>query len=286
MKAYFKPLMLTLALVVLPFCLSAQAFPGSPQSKDFKKTVELDSGGSLTVSTDKGSVRLSSWNQNQVEIVARIDPPEEVSQDYGRRAVEGVVIEVIGGGRSVTVRSNFEGVPYRDDFGSRSRTLPNIHYEIRAPRSLKLNVELDRSKAELNGFEGSISLHTDRTHVTASDLAGDIRVQMDRGQLTLAKIRGSINVDTDRTDIDMQGARFDGDSRFDMDRGELDIKLSENQGLLVETDVSRRGDFSTDLQINIRNMRGKNFEGTINGGGPRLLFRTDRGRIRLRREAN
>jgi DUF4097 and DUF4098 domain-containing protein YvlB len=278
MKAYFKPLMLTLAIVVLPFCLSSRAFSGSPQSKDFKKTVELESGGSLTLSTDKGSVRLSSWSQNQVEVVARIDPPEEASQDYARRAVEGVVIEVTGGGNSVTVRSNFE------DFGSRSRSLPNIHYEIRAPRSLKLNVDIDRSKMELNGFEGSVSLHTDRTPVTASDLAGDIRVQMDRGQLTLAKIRGSINIDTDRTDIDLQGVRFDGDSRFDMDRGELDIKLSENQGLAIETDISRRGDFSTDLQVNVKNMRGKNFDGTINGGGPRLVFRTDRGRIRLRRE--
>jgi hypothetical protein len=284
MKAHFKPLMLTLAMVVLPLCPSAGAFTGAPQSKDFKKTVELEPGGSLALSTDKGSVRLSSWSQNQVEVVARIDPPEETTQDYARRAVEGVVIEVIGGGHSVTVRSNFDGIPYRDDFGSRSRTLPNIHYEIRAPRSIKLNVEIDRSKMELNGFEGSISLNTDRTPVTASDLTGDIRVQMDRGQLTLAKIKGSINADTDRSDIDLQGVRFDGDSRFDMDRGELDIKLSENQGLSVETDISRRGDFTTDLQINIRNMRGKNFDGTINGGGPRLVFRTDRGRIRLRRE--
>ncbi len=278
MKPYFK-LILTLATIVLPFCLTAAA-----QSKDFKKTVELEQGGSLALSTDKGSVRLSSWNQNQVEIVARIDPPDEVSQDYGRRAVEGVVIEVLGGGRSLTVRSNFEGVPYREDFGSRSKTLPNIHYEIRAPRSLKLNVNIDRSKIDLNGFEGSIDINSDRTPVTATDIAGDIRLRMDRGELTLSKVRGAFNVDADRTDMNLQGVRFDGDSRFDMDRGELDIRLADNQGLAIQTDLSRRGDFTTDLQISMQSMRGKNFDGTINGGGPRVVFRTDRGRIRLRRE--
>src|SRR5688500_7057871 len=110
MKPYLKSL-LTLATLVLTFCLTATA-----QSKDFKKTVDLEAGGSLTLSTDKGSVRLSSWSQNQVEIVARIDPPEDVSQDYGRRAVEGAIIEVLGGGRLLSIRSNFEGVPYRDDF--------------------------------------------------------------------------------------------------------------------------------------------------------------------------
>jgi hypothetical protein len=107
---------------------------------------------------------------------------------------------------------------------------------------------------------------------------------MDRGELTLSKIRGALNVDTDRTDINLQGVRFEGDSRFDMDRGELDIKLAESQGLSIQTDLSRRGDFTTDLQISMQNMRGKNFDGTINGGGPRVVFRTDRGRIRLRRE--
>ena len=278
MKPYFK-LLLTLATVLLPYCLTASA-----QSKDFKKTVEFEQGGSLMLSTDKGSVKLSSWNQNQVEIVARIDPPEEVSQDYARRAVEGAVVEVLGGGRSLTIRSNFEGVPYRDDYGSRSRNLPNIHYEIRAPRSLKLTVEIDRSRIDLNGFEGSIDIHSDRTPVTATDLAGDIRLRMDRGELTLSKVRGALNVDTDRTDMNLQGVRFEGDSRFDMDRGELDIRLAESQGLSIQTDLSRRGDFSTDLEISKQSVRGNNFDGTINGGGPRLVFRTDRGRIRLRRE--
>jgi hypothetical protein len=283
MKACFKSI-ITLAVIALSVGLTAAARPGTPQSKDFKKTVELESGGSLTFSTDKGSVKISSWSQNQVEVVARIDPPEEVSEDYGRRAVEGAQVEVLGGGRSVTIRSNFEGVPYKDDFGSRSRALPNIHYEIRAPRNIKLNVETDRSRAEINGFEGNISFNTDRTPVTATDLAGEIRIHMDRGELTLSKVRGAINVDTDRSDINLQGVRFEGDSRFDLDRGELDIRLADTQGLSLQTDISRRGDFSTDLQISMQNMRGKNFDGTINGGGPRLVFRTDRGRIRLRRE--
>jgi len=65
MKAYSKSTF-TFALVVLSFCLTGAARPGTPQSKDFKKTVELESGGSLTFSTDLGSVKISSWSQNQV----------------------------------------------------------------------------------------------------------------------------------------------------------------------------------------------------------------------------
>ncbi len=43
------------------------------QSKTFNRTVDFTAGGDLRVSTDVGSVRLTSWERNQVEVVARIE---------------------------------------------------------------------------------------------------------------------------------------------------------------------------------------------------------------------
>src|SRR5215210_1185764 len=100
--------------------------PAPPyQGKEFKRTVEFEQGGDFTLKTDKGSVVLLSWDQNRVEIQAKIDPPREVSADYGRRAVEGAQIDVAGGGRSLSVRSNFDGVPYKEGFDKGSKTLPD-----------------------------------------------------------------------------------------------------------------------------------------------------------------
>src|SRR4029434_887896 len=84
------------------------------QGREFRKTVEFVPGSELRFNTDKGSARLTSWDQSRVEIYARIEPPEQVDADYGRRAVEAARIEVFGDASSLTIRSNFEDVPYKD----------------------------------------------------------------------------------------------------------------------------------------------------------------------------
>jgi hypothetical protein len=256
----------------------------APQSKEFKKTVELEAGGDFTLKTDKGSVHVTSWDQNQVEIVARIDAPKDVDEDYGRRAVEGARIDVTGGGRSLSVRSDFDGVPYRDSFASRSKNLPDIHYEIRAPRSLNLSLDVDRSKVEVQGFKGKIRIETDRTPVTANDLTGEIHIRMDRGEARLSNLRGSLNVETDRTNSKLRAVHIDGDSQVEIDRGEFELALSQSQGLTVSANKSRRTNFESDFGLTTKTFNENSIEGTINGGGPRLSIRADRGRISLKRE--
>src|ERR1051325_1884885 len=179
-----------LALTLLPQVMgktSAGAPPDAPvQGKEFRKTVELENGGDFALTTDKGSDHLTSWNNSQVEIYARIDPPEEVDAEYGRQSVEGARIDVTGGGRSVTVKSNFDGGPHQDDSAfNHSKSLPNIHYEIRAPRNLNLRLTVDRSKLDAQGFNGKMRLDLDRSPLTASDLEGDIDIHIDRGTVNL-----------------------------------------------------------------------------------------------------
>ena len=98
------------------------------------------------------------------------------------------------------MRSDFDGVPSIEGFLNQSKRPPDIHYEIRAPRSLNINIEADRCKVELQGFKGKTRLNTDRTPVQASDLEGELRVNMDRGRATFSNLRGRFDIEADRTD--------------------------------------------------------------------------------------
>ena len=71
------------------------------------------------------------------------------------------------------------------------------------------------------------------------------------------------------------------DVDLDIDRGDLVIELAETQPLTIAADMSRRGDFSSDLPVTMQRT-GRNFLGTINGGGPELRIEADRSDIRLR----
>jgi hypothetical protein len=269
--------------VLALFVVVAASAAALAQSKDFSRSLDFQAGGDLSVKTDKGSLRLSSWDRNQVEIKARIEAPENVSEDYARRAIEAVRIEVTGDGRSLAIRSVFDDVPYLDS-SSRSRCLPHIHYEIRAPRRLNLSVDIDRSKLEITSFEGNVRLNTDRTPVSATDLTGELHLQMDRGDLIVSRFRGALDIETDRTGIDMRGVDINGDSRLEVERGEVALRLGESQRLSLAVDMNRRDSFQSDFGIDMRSMRGKSFEGTINGGGPRLTIRGERSTVRLKRD--
>ena len=126
--------------------------------------------------------------------------------DYARRAVDGTTVEVDGCGRSVRIRTGYDGV-FRQGVFAGWRNVPRVHYEIRAPRQL---------------------------------------------------------------DVDL-----------DIDRGDLVIELAETQPLTIAADMSRRGDFSSDLPVTMQRT-GRNFLGTGNGGGPELRIEADRSDIRLR----
>jgi hypothetical protein len=274
---------LFLIVLLASFVIAPLKFAAGAQNREFRKTVEFVPGGDLRFNTDKGSVRLTAWDQSRVEIYARIEAPEDVDADYGRRAVEAARIEVSGDARSLTIRSNFDDVPYKDGEG-RSRSLPDIHYEIRAPRNLNLNLGADRCKVEAQGFAGRIRIDTDRTPVTANDLSGEIQIRMDRGKVTVTRFQGRLDLHTDRTDSQLQAVRIDGDSRLNIGRGECEMRIPDSQGLTLNSRLGRRERLFNDFGLTVNSFNDRNnIEGVINGGGPRLTIEGDRGVIRLKR---
>ena len=256
----------------------------SAQSRVFDQTVPLASAGRLAVESNKGSLQLTGWDRDEVEIHVRIEPPENVSADYARRAVEATHIEVSGGGQSVRIEPDYSDVPYREDrWNDNSRSIPFVHFEISAPRQIRLVVESDRGLATIRGFEGDLDIEVDRGDANLSDLNGRITVDIDRGDHSrFSDISGSLDLEFDRTDVTMRNVTIDGDSLIEIDRGEIEIALPADQALTIVTDLSRRAEFDSDFPVTMESMDGRDFRGTINGGGPELSIKSDRGRVRLR----
>lgn len=255
------------------------------QTKSFNRTVDFTPGGDLRVNTDVGTVKITSWDRNQVEVIARIEGRnnERVSADYMRRAVEATEIEMIGSGNNLTVKANYENVPYESKWGGKNRVIPRIEWEIRAPRRANIDLDTDRSEADVRGFEGRHSLKTDRTPLRVEDMAGDIRLDIDRGNTTrLSSIRGSLQIEADRTDLTFDRLQLTGDSRVQMDRGKLEMRMAGSQGLNVSMNKERRSSFQSDFPITTNGFSDDKIEGAINGGGPRLTLHTDRTQVYLK----
>jgi hypothetical protein len=216
-----------------------------------------------------------------VEIRARIEADPRASADYGQRSVDATSVEVTTSGGQVAIRSNYDDVP--NEGWSESRRLPNIHYEIQAPRRLNLRLDLDRSNTRLAVFEGRIEIDIDRSVLDASDLSGEVRATIDRGgDSRLVRVGGAVTIDSDRTNLVVDLARLESPSSIEIDRGDADVTLAAGLGLTLETRLTRRANFQTSLPITVQEWDGRGPSGAINGGGPRFAIEADRGRVRLR----
>lgn len=263
------------------------------QSREFNQTRALEAGGTLVFDTDKGSVKLTGWERPEVAVYARIEAPEnlkiDADADYARRIVETARIDIRGDARSLFIRSNFDDVPTKTErFGGWSRSTPNIHYEIKAPRALNLRLNADRSRVSVEGFNGRLALETDRTPVTARALTGDVQIKVDRGNVQLDNVRGSLALNTDRTDTNANDLALERDSRLNVSRGEAQLRIPAEHPLSVNARISRREIFESDFGITTNNFRSDRderlIEGVINGGGPRLTVEGDRSRVYLRKK--
>jgi len=273
------PLVLT-ALVALPAALAAQ-------TRTFDRALDLDAGARLTLISEKGSVTLTSWDQERIEIHARIEAPSGVASDYAREAVDATEIEVTGDRRSLRIAPDYDKVPSeRRWLGGESRTVPEVHFEIKAPRRLDLRLDVDRSETRLSGFEGRIDIVSDRGDIDASDLAGSLRLEVDRGdRVRFTGVSGSFDIEADRSDVRVAVAKLDDDSRVEIDRGEIELGVAAAQGLDLRADIERRADFDSDFPVTMRGSSDGRFEAAINGGGPRLTIHSERAPVRLRKAA-
>lgn len=290
------------------------------QSKEFRQDVEFQHGGSLTLNAGRGSVNLSSWGETQIRINALIESPKGVDPDYARKIVEAARVGLEGGPRSLTIRSVYDDVPFREEGGgSGTRILPHIHYRIQAPSKLNLHVNASRTRIDISGFEGRISVQDRRGDYQIRNLHGHIRLQVSRGKLIandlngsvnitgkrssisakgisgpvnldvsrgkagLSGIRGSLNAKSNRAKLKVSEIQIDGDSRVENYRGTIQITIPDSLGLSIRTDVGRRGQLNSDFEITMSEITGRDFVGSLNGGGHELFLKTDRGTIFLKR---
>jgi hypothetical protein len=264
--------------------LLAIAVPAAAQSKQFDKTVPLAAGGYLSLHATRGSVKLTSWDRNEVTIHARIEAAPRVSADYARQSVDATSVDVTTGARDVRIRSNYDKVPRTHEswFGGGWQDVPEIHYEIRAPRKLEVRLDVDRSDTTLSGFEGRVDVVSDRSELDFRDLLGRVTVDADRGgHSRLENIQGSVELEADRTDVSINFTKLDARSSVEIDRGDVRIAVPPVQGLTVDADLTRRSGFDSDLALRKRHGDERRFTADVNGGGPTLSLESDRGRVHL-----
>lgn len=251
------------------FALSLLALAAPLSAQETRFTKEMSNGSRLVIENINGEVRATQGSGRTAEIIIT----KTVKRGDGD-LVKAIMEESNGEVRVCTIylnrdrnRSTCKNSNNNDDtWRGRDRLEVSMHYEVRVPVGVRLNVETVNGGVVITGVEGEVRAETvngsvefDGANATSlSTVNGQIRASFTRANWT-----GTLNVETVN--------------------GGVDLTFPANFSADISGETVNGG-VNTAFPITIEGKWGpKSFRGTIGGGGRTLKIETVNGGITLRK---
>lgn len=239
------------------FIATAAGLLSAADSKDIHRTFPLDSRGHVTIDTYKGSIRVSTWDRNEVDVAVRIEEDGDVFAQPIKRAD----VRFDASPSDVRITSDSQWSFFLDGVA------PLYQYTIRMPRTASLRIKDYKSESDV------------------SNLAAELQYDSYKGSLALQNHAGGLTVNTYKGDIRAEFAAVTAPIRIDTYKGNVDLRMPRDSRFDLKTDLGRRGgDPDNDFARYVRtsSWRDRVHRSQVNGGGPEVRVRSYKGEFRLR----
>jgi len=253
-------------------CVIAIPFVFSQETREIEKSVALKADGRLVIDTYKGTVTITTWDKAEVEIHARIESDDQFWDDRSGDDVRDTEVRISGSGNEVRIKSDYDRLRnHRDGFFGIFETggsMPFVHYTIKMPKTAELRIKDYKSKTSI------------------SDLRADVEINTYKGEVEITNLTGSVDLETYKGEVDVRFSKLAKGSRFETYKGNISIMLPKQTGFDLESDFGRKTDFDSDFNVSKRyrdkKKREADYYGSVNGGGPRLQLKSEKGSFRIR----
>lgn len=234
------------ALLLLTVSASAQV------TADFHRTVPLSSNGRVSLGNINGSVTITGWERNEVQIDA-------VKKARDQQRLDAMTIEVDASANSVRIKTKFPE-------GHTNNNPGGVTYELHVPRTANLD--------SINLVNGSL----DVSHVT-----GDLKAELVNGKLNAHDLAGRAQLSSVNGSINAYYGSLDN---------VREIQLKSVNGSIVlglpaspNADVSAstvNGGITTDFPLQVQGkFMGKHLDGKLGNGGTRVELSNVNGGIKI-----
>jgi DUF4097 and DUF4098 domain-containing protein YvlB len=276
-------------------------------SQDFHYSYPLQPGGRLSVENFNGSIDISGWDENTVEIsgtkYARTPELRDSLKIEVQHSADSVYIRTV---RPSDRRGNMGAkyvikVPRRTQLDRISSSNGGIHtVDIEGPARLKtsnggvrtenlkgnLDAQTTNGGIEVQNLVGSAILHTSNGRIHAEDVAGSFEAQTSNGGIDVRLVKPEsgrpIRLETSNGGIDLTLENLNqNEISASTSNGGITLHLPGNAGANLIANTSNSS-ISTDFEVQTQGSISKNhLEGKIGSGGPTIDLSTSNGNIRL-----
>jgi DUF4097 and DUF4098 domain-containing protein YvlB len=281
--------------------------PNRPQVQaTFHQSYSMQAGSKLTVNNLNGSIEISGWDQNTLDVSATkyAETQELLAQLKIDVSVAsgGVLIRTIPPSESGNVGVKYViKVPRRAELTEIRSSNGSIHInEIEGDANLrtsngavhaerthgKLEIATSNGAVEVQNIEGETDVRTSNGGVRASGIRGPLVAMTSNGgmRVDLEDSRGgAVRLTTTNGGVDLKlGAAAPSDVNASTSNGSITVRLPASAGARVKAETSRNSRISSDFEVQ---KEGENtpsrLEGVVGSGGPQLHLTTSHGSIQL-----
>jgi len=301
------PAVLTASLVSLTGC-DFEDFGGIGKfSRDFHYNYPMNSSATLNLETFNGSVEISSWDQNTIDINGTKYGPTQTDADNLRVNISHTPDEVTirverpverrnNLGAKFTIRlprtahldrivSSNGSIHTTDGLGPSHFKSSNGSIKVEGLRG-DLEATTSNSAIDLLDVEGNVTAHTSNGRVRAERLLGTLDATTSNGSIQAAIDRADrpVRVETSNGSIDLTLPRhYDHDLKAGTSNSSITVRLpaetnahvvahTSNSSIASDFDLTMRGEFSK-----------SHLDAQIGSGGPLIDLHTSNGHIKLAR---
>lgn len=306
-------------ILIAMLCLFANCLSYGKIEDRLTKTFPVDSGGTLTIESDIGSIRIEGTDTDSVEI----EILRYAKTNNRKRAAEilgNFDIQFNHSGNDVTIEAKYKKRGLRG-FWSRIGNILQVKFVIAVPS--EYNVDLNTkggsiSVSDIRGevlsktsggsldfdnIDGDITGNTSGGSVSIGEVSGNTRIRTSGGSIRISLAHGTVDAHTSGGSITVEEvmgsikahtsggsvkARItkqpESDCRLTTSGGSISVYLPAELSMDLDAKTSG-GRLHTDIPISVSGeIDRRSIRAEMNGGGPELYLRTSGGSIYLNKQ--
>src|SRR5262249_19717610 len=238
---------------------------------DFHQAQSLASAGKVSVETFNGSIEVSPWDQNTVDISAtKYGPTQQAADDLEirvDRTADAVSVRAV----RPSIRPGNQGAKF----------------VLRIPRNAVVaRLTSSNGGIRVSQASGPAPLRTSNGSIHVIALAGSLDAQSSNGGITadLTRATGPVHVETSNGTINLSlPADFRDDVRAHTSHGGITVRLPREMNARISARTSNAR-ITSDFDLRMQGEIGKNHLDAVMGtGGPLVDLSTSNGSIHLAR---
>jgi hypothetical protein len=277
--------------IVLVVCSMAFVAPrGYSQeqpSERFQRAFPLNPGGTLRVDNYKGTIHVTGSNTNQV--VVKVWKRFEGGSEADRKEwMENTKINFSNDSSRVSVKVDYPNWNCIFCWMDHDFTA-SVELEIQVP--VKTSLDLDGYKPDIKiaSLQGDIRIKSYKAPMTIESTTGAIHIDTFKDEIRLKNVavHGQLDVKSYKAEAVIDARSLEGTATLQTGKGSIVLRVPQDIGLEVDFSGGRRSGFHSDFPLAAQTGErlGRDVRGTINGGGARVILRTDRGSVTVEKRA-